>query len=70
MEVQAVSWKIAIVRAVHGSTVDSCSIDDLLAEYDRMRARIVVVKHEDGTLRRMSELYLRLACTGSRSLCA
>jgi hypothetical protein len=60
-EAQAVSWKIAIVRAVHGATVDAFSIDELVAEYVRMRGTIVIVKHEDGTLRRMSELDRRLA---------
>lgn len=60
VEVQAVNWKVAIVRAIHGTAADTWSIDELVAEHDRMQRTLVTVKHADGRSESMTELRLRL----------
>ena len=57
---QALGWRIAIVRAIHGPDVDALSIEELLAEYERLQRNIVTVKRKDGGTETMSELQLRL----------
>lgn len=60
VEAQAVGWKIACVRALHGSDVNALSIEELLAEYERLQRTIVTVKRKDGGTETMNELQLRL----------
>lgn len=61
IEAQALGWKIAIVRSIHGSTTDAWSIDDLIAEFDRMRGTIVTVEAQSGRMSTLTELELRLS---------
>ena len=62
VEAQAVAWKIACVRAVHGSDVNALSVEEILAEYERMHGNILDLERADGRTETMSELRLRLAC--------
>lgn len=57
---QALCWKIAIVRSIHGSRVDSWSVDELIEEFQRMQATIVTVKDQSGRTSTRTELELRL----------
>lgn len=63
-EAQALSWRIAIVRAVHGASSDSWSIEDMATEFDRLHATAVHVRHPGGREKIVSELCLRLKCVG------
>lgn len=60
VEAQAIGWKIACVRAIHGAGVNALSVEELLAEFDRLRRSIVTVRHQDGSKETMTELRLRL----------
>lgn len=60
VEAQGIGWKIAIVRAVHGAHADGWSIDELIAEHDRMDQTVLMLRHMDGRTETMSELRLRL----------
>lgn len=60
VEAQALGWKIAIVRSIHGSTADSWSVDDLVAEFERMQVTVVTVKDCSGRMSTLTELELRL----------
>lgn len=60
VEAQAVGWKLAIVRAIHGADINALSVDELLAEFDRLQRTSVVVAHADGKTETMTELRLRL----------
>ncbi len=59
-EAQAVTWKISIVRAIHGTHADAWSIDEMIGEYERMHRTILSVEHTDGRTETMTELRLRL----------
>jgi hypothetical protein len=60
VEAQALGWKIAIVRSIHGSTADSWSVDDLIGEFQRMQETIVTVRDQSGKMSARTELELRL----------
>jgi len=62
VEAQAIGWKIACVRAVHGSDVNALSVEEMLAEYERMHRNILTLERAAGRTETMSELRLRLAC--------
>lgn len=60
IEAQALGWRIAIVRSIHGSAADTWSVDDLVAEFERMQGNIVTVKDQSGRISTRTELELRL----------
>lgn len=60
IEAQALGWKIAIVRSIHGSRADSWSVDELVEEFHRMQATIVSVADKNGETSTLTELELRL----------
>ena len=60
-EAQALCWKIAIVRSIHGSRADSWSVDELIEEFQRMQATIVSVEDQSGKTSTLTELELRLS---------
>lgn len=57
---QGIGWRIAIVRVIHGADVDALSVDEMLAEFDRLRRSLVIVKRRDGSTETINELRLRL----------
>lgn len=60
IEAQALGWKIAIVRSIHGAMADTWSIDELIEEFERMVGTIVTVKDQSGRMSTRTELELRL----------
>lgn len=60
IEAQALGWKIAIVRSIHGARTDSWSVDELLDEFHRMQGTIVSVEDKNGETSTLTELELRL----------
>ena len=60
IEAQSLGWKIAIVRSIHGSAADTWSVDDLVAEFERMQGTIVTVEDQSGRVNTLTELELRL----------
>lgn len=60
-QAQGIGWRIALVRAVHGTRADTWSIEELLAEYERLHETVLTVQHTDGRTETMTKLRLRLA---------
>lgn len=60
IEAQALGWRIAIVRSIHGSTADGWTVDDLVLEFERMQRTLVTVEDRNGKATTLNELELRL----------
>ncbi len=60
IEAHALGWRIAIVRSIHGAAADTWSVDDLVAEFERMQGTIVTVEDQSGKVSTRTELEIRL----------